>query len=303
MSHSTRLPEKVEHVVALLKDENWCTSYVSHLRWPEGFTCPVCGRYHPDIKTDKNPTCLDCGKSSSLTAGTLMHGSKKNISDWLQAIWWLCGSTEKQNIKDLQQLLRLGSYQTAWTWMQKLRCAMHLLEQQKCRGELEIDYSVLPQLIDDSSIYIVAVIEIRLTDWSTGRIKMAAFDRLTPEAIEQFLKDSVSAGSVVFAPDKEPFRSVKTLDCLYSIESGKKFHENLRGIHAHFYNWYTRKHHRRASLTLLQKDLIEFSFHINSKLSITRQLLFENLLRAIIRHTPVPCHALAEQSYPARGVV
>ncbi len=300
MAHYYGLPEKTEQVATILHDENWCSSYVFYLRWPEGFICPFCDRHHPTMKPDRQFTCLDCGKSTSLTSGTLMHGSKKTLSDWLRAIWWLCGSTERYSIKDLQKKLHLGSYQTAWSWMRKLYCAMQLTEQQTCKGPVEIDCSTLPLSFDtDITFTIVAAIEIRLTDWSTGRVRMSALDYLTPAAIERFMEEAVKPGSMVFAPDKEPFRSINYSRYLCTIERGRFYHENLGALFAHFNEWCSVRHKRLTSIGLLRKQLTEFSFFINSTLCISRQLLFENLLRAILRHPPAPYRMLLMHSAAA----
>jgi len=302
MAYCYRLPEKIEQVTAMLQDKNWCTSYIYYLRWPEGFICPFCGRHQPAMNPDQQLSCLDCGKSTSLTSGTLMHGSKKNLSDWLQAIWWVCNATDRYIIKDLQNLLCLGSYQTAWTWMQKLRRGMQLTEQEKCKGPLEIDWLILSLPPDgDISFTIVAAIEISLTNWSTGRVRMAPLDGLAPEAIEEFMKEAISPGSHVFAPDKEPFRSLTPAHYLYSVEQGRLFHENISTLFTHFNKWRSGKCRRLTTMTQLQKILIEFSFYVNSKLCISRQLLFENLLRAIIEHSPVPYHHLVPGVSPAGG--
>ena len=300
MAHYYGLPEKIEQVTTLLSDENWCSSYVFHLRWPEGFICPFCGRHHPSMKPGRQFTCLDCGKSTSLTSGTLMHGSKKTLSDWLRAIWWLCGSTKRYHISELQQMLHLGSYQTAWSWMRKLYCAMQLAEQQTCKGPVEIDCSTLSLPFNNNvTVSLVAVIEIRLTDWSTGRVRMAALGGLTPEAIEQFMEEAVKPGSVLFAPDKEPFRSINCSSYLCAIERGRVFHDNLSALFLQFKQWCSRRHQRLSSMALLRKQIAEFSFYKNGTLCISRQLLFEHLLRAILRHPPAPCHTLL--AHPAES--
>ncbi len=302
MAYYYGLPEKIEQVTTMLRNEHWCCSYVFSLRWPNGFICPFCGRHHPSMKARRRFTCLDCGKSTSLTSGTLMHGSKKTLSEWLRAIWWLCGSTGNHNIRELQQMLQLGSYQTAWSWMRKLYCAMQLAGQQMCRGPVEIDCSTLP-LPDnnDITVTLVAVIEIRLTDWSTGRVRIAALDCLTPEAIEQFLEAAVKPGGVVFAPDKEPFRSINGSGYLIAIERGRLFHDHLSALFLHFKQWCSAKHQRLTSMALLRKQIAQFSFYKNSTLCISRQLLFEQLLRAILRHPPAPSHTLSAHAAASGG--
>jgi hypothetical protein len=56
-----------------------------------------------------------------LTAGTIMHATEKPITYWFKAMWWF--TTRKSGVSAvyLQELFGLGSYHTAWTWLQKLR--------------------------------------------------------------------------------------------------------------------------------------------------------------------------------------
>ena len=47
-------------------------------RWPDGFVCPACGRKRA-VALKSRPCrsdCLDCGRQTSLIAGTAMHRSK-----------------------------------------------------------------------------------------------------------------------------------------------------------------------------------------------------------------------------------
>ncbi|MCD4652899.1 hypothetical protein K8T06_03085, partial [bacterium] len=45
-------------------------------------------------------------------------------SMWFLAMWWVCTQKTGGSAKDLQKFLGLGSYQTAWSWLHKLRRAM-----------------------------------------------------------------------------------------------------------------------------------------------------------------------------------
>ena len=94
------------------------TSYSIH--YTKLYDCRTC---HPRITPRRYPVCPHCGNRSSLTTGTLMHGAKKPLRDWLLTIWWFSAAPFDVSAKELQRLLGLSCYQTAWTWLQKLRLA------------------------------------------------------------------------------------------------------------------------------------------------------------------------------------
>ena len=68
-------------------DEGACASYLADARWPDGFRCPACG--HPkgwELSTKAFTwECAGCGKQTSVTAGTVMHGSKLPLTVWFWA--------------------------------------------------------------------------------------------------------------------------------------------------------------------------------------------------------------------------
>jgi hypothetical protein len=53
-------------------------------RWPDGFVCPGCGkRCAVGLKSrPRLHECLDCGRQTSVTAGTTMHRSKLPLTAW-----------------------------------------------------------------------------------------------------------------------------------------------------------------------------------------------------------------------------
>src|SRR5512132_4215664 len=59
-------------------DECACAAYLADARWPDGFRCPDCDHDKGWELSTKAFTreCAGCGKQTSVTAGTVMHGSK-----------------------------------------------------------------------------------------------------------------------------------------------------------------------------------------------------------------------------------
>jgi hypothetical protein len=52
------------------------------------------------------------------------EGSRKPLVQWFRAIWWMTNEKNGASALGLQRVLGLGSYQTAWAWLHKLRRAM-----------------------------------------------------------------------------------------------------------------------------------------------------------------------------------
>ena len=103
-----------------------CAAYLAALRWPDGFHCDTCGHDHGWILDSKvwKYECSECGKQTSVTAGTVMHGSKLALSTWFCAAYLMATHSNSIPALQLQKLLGLGSYKTAWLLCAKLRHAM-----------------------------------------------------------------------------------------------------------------------------------------------------------------------------------
>ena len=99
---------------------------IAALRWPDGFRCDTCDHDHGWILDSKVWTyeCAECGKQTSVTAGTVMHGSKLPLSTWFCAAYLMATHSNTIPALQLQKLLGLGSYKTAWLLCANLRRAM-----------------------------------------------------------------------------------------------------------------------------------------------------------------------------------
>ena len=104
--------------------EEACATYLAHLRWPSGFQCPGCGGAKAWPLRTGRWQCAGCGRQSSVTAGTIFQGTRTPLTTWFRAMWWVTSQKTGTSAVTLQQVLGLGSYQTAWAWLHKLRRAM-----------------------------------------------------------------------------------------------------------------------------------------------------------------------------------
>ena len=68
--------------------------------------------------------CAACGKQHSLLAGTIFEQTKTGLARWFLAIFLVTSSKGGISAMELQRQMGFGSYQTAWTWLHKIRKAM-----------------------------------------------------------------------------------------------------------------------------------------------------------------------------------
>jgi transposase-like protein len=71
--------------------------------------------------------CVPCGKQFSCTVGTIFEDSHIPLRKWLVAWYLMCASKKGISALQIQRMLGLGSYRTAWMMMHKIRFALTLL--------------------------------------------------------------------------------------------------------------------------------------------------------------------------------
>src|ERR1700731_4499612 len=106
-------------------DEESCAAFLFKRRWPDGFVCPGCGKRRA-VGLKSRPRlheCLDCGRQTSVTAGTTMHRSKLPLTTWFWAAHLMTTHSNGMSARQLEDQLGV-TYKTAWLLTQKLRLAM-----------------------------------------------------------------------------------------------------------------------------------------------------------------------------------
>ena len=83
--------------------------------------------------------CAACGKQHSLLAGTLFEQTKTGLAKWFLAIYLVTSSKGGISAMELQRQMGFGSYQTAWSWLHKIRKAMVRPEREPLAARVEAD--------------------------------------------------------------------------------------------------------------------------------------------------------------------
>ncbi len=111
----------------MFPDETACLRYLQQLRWPGGFVCESCGTVGEPFRLATRPRvikCRACERETSMTAGTMLHGSKTSPHVWFWAAYLVATQTSGISALELQKQLGLARYETAFQLLHKLRAAM-----------------------------------------------------------------------------------------------------------------------------------------------------------------------------------
>lgn len=123
------------------RNDKACHEYLRRQRWPEVFICPKCKWQHAWWSKAKGVyECTHCHHQASLTAGTIFHKTRVPLRKWFWMIFLLGHSKRGASVRNLQKMLRIGSYETAWLMAHKIRKAMSERDERySLRGLLEMD--------------------------------------------------------------------------------------------------------------------------------------------------------------------
>ncbi len=135
-------PKTLQGFQAAFPDEEACWEALRRARWPRGFVCPRCGHAASSwVSTRRLEQCRGCRYQCSVTAGTVFHRSRVALRTWFWATFFVARHKKGISALQLQRDTGLGSYQTAWTLLHKLRSALGPRPEVRLRGLVEVDES------------------------------------------------------------------------------------------------------------------------------------------------------------------
>src|SRR5690242_6376432 len=117
-------PRSVGEFQAWFGTDGDCLDYLEWLRWPGGFTCPSCGNAGGWRLGDGRYECAGCHGRTSVTAGTIFDRTRTPLTVWFTACWLFATAKDGISALSLQRSLEIGSYQTAWAMLGRLRSVL-----------------------------------------------------------------------------------------------------------------------------------------------------------------------------------
>jgi len=271
-------------------DEAACAAWLAAGRWPEGFRCPVCGHDHAWELETKAWTweCADCRRQTSVTAGTVMHGSKLPLTAWFWAAYLMATHSNGISARQLGRQLGLGSYKSAWLLCAKLRRAMVNPARALLSGLVEVDETQISCRTKDDPVaggqgrdpdgkmQVIAAVEV--VGNAPGRLRLGMIDDASSASLHPFIQANVAAGSTLKTDGWSAYPGVPGFRHEPHVVGKMAAHIVLPWVHRVFSNlktWALGVYHglRRKHL---QSYLDEFVFRFNRR--ATPHAAFRTLL-------------------------
>lgn len=279
-------------------DEAACVAYLKEVRWLKGFVCPACGGVRGWALETKAWTheCAECDKQTSVTAGTVMHGSKVPLTVWFWAAYLMATHSNGISAIQIQKQLGIGSYKTAWLLCAKLRRAMVAPNREPLAGLVEVDEAELPcrsktdpvtgggGRSHQGKILLAGAVEVHGD--GPGRLRLSVIPDFSAKSLHGFLKSSVAPGATVKTDGWSGYPGAPDITHDPHVIGKMAAHIVLPWVHRVFSNlktWALGVYHglRRKHV---QAYLDEFVFRFNRRR--TRHAAFQTLLRIGVAITP-----------------
>ena len=280
--------------------EGACRDYLARLRWPTGFCCPQCKTSGSWTTTRCLMMCRRCGYQASVTAGTIFHRTRLPLQDWFRAIWWMTDQKHRLSALGLQRLLGLGSYRTAWLWLQKLRRALVRPSWERLGGQVEVDKTYMVGVetgggrrrLGSKALVVIAA---QIDGKGIGRIRLRRIPAASASPLVAFVKHTVKPGSVVITDGWEAYAGLTQEGFKHQLRminpDNKIASVMLPRVHrvvSLFKRWLSSTHQGAFSREQLDSYLDEFTFRFNRRTSRYRWKLFYSLMAQAVAAEPAP---------------
>ncbi len=305
-------PRNLQEFDRWFADEAACRTYIFRVRWPEGYECFRCRSNAPPWITSRGYLhCRQCSSEISITAGTVFERTRKPLRTWFQAIWLVTSQKHGTNALGLQRVLGLGSYQTAWTWLHKLRRAMIRPDRQRLHGSVEVDETYVGGAAtggkrgrgtENKKIVVIAVEVFRPKGF--GRIRMRRVPDISGDSLVPFICDTAESGTEILTDGWGGYNSLSKHNYMHSrtvlSDSGDPAHVAMPGVHriaSLLKRWLLGIHQGAVSGKHLDYYLDEYTFRFNRRTSRSRGMLFYWLMQQAVATASVPYQQLVEAKH------
>lgn len=288
-----------------------CRAYLAQLRWSQGFRCPKCGGAKAWAVGCLHE-CAACGRQTSVTAGTIFQDTRTPLPTWFRAMWWVASQKTGASAIGLQQVLGLGSYETAWTWLHKLRRAMVRPGRDRLTGRVEVDEAYIGGLeegVRGRQTVKKALIAVAAEEngEGIGRIRMRRIPDATADSLQAFVQAAVAPGSLLHTDGLLSYDRLEKHGYRHRItflkgrkESASELLPRVHRVVSLLKRWLLGTHQGAVSRAHLDYYLDEFTFRFNRRTSRHRGKLFYRLVQQAVAVDPAPYASLVRHVRPGK---
>ncbi len=296
-----------------------CLEYLLALKWgTRGWKCLHCGSgEYTYISTRKLIRCKACKVEESFISNTVMRKTRKPLTYWFWTIYAVVTQKTGMSAMDLKRQLGMGSYETCWTWLQKIRLAMTEPKREKLDFDVEVDESYLFHRGSlkgremgygkgkSGKAIVVCAVEVERNGNGkrivSGNISLRHIRNASSKELHSFIQDRVYPGSVVRTDGWRGYWGIEELGYVHRRNVLKKPEDapkKLPRVHRVFANLkaWLKGTHRWVSKKHLQNYLNEFSIRYNARHKPIE--VFNDILRLVVLTEPRTYRGFVEPRKP-----
>ena len=203
-------------------------------------------------------------------------------------------------------MLGLGSYQTAWTWLHKLRRAMVRSGRDKLSGWVEVDETYFGGLEEgktgrggeDKALIVIAA---QADGKAIGRVRMRVIPDASAESLHPFVQDCIEPGSTLHTDGWPGYTGLQKKGYDHAItrlrgnlKDASKLLPRVHRVASLLKRWLLGTHQGAVSHQHLVYYLDEFTFRFNRRTSKSRGKLFFRLVEQALATAPEPYRVIAQ---------
>ena len=301
-----RFPSTLLEFQSQFPDDDHCWAYLRRARWPRGFLCPRCGgRGSHFLASRRLEQCRVCRYQGSVTAGTVFHGTRVPLRVWFLGVFFLARHKTGISALQFQRDTGVGSYQTAWALLHKLRSGLANLPAPLLNGEVEADETYIGGYragrngrgVGKAGVAIV----VERRGRTAGSARLCVIPRATTAVLTSFVRGAIRPQETTVHTDAwGSYMALTKMGINHRPRKGGHGRHALEGLpwaHTVFGNLKTwlRGTFHGVSPKHLQSYLDEFVFRFDRRWKETE--LFPRVLHCAIDAEPLPYrHLTAERT-------
>lgn len=308
-------PRSVGEFQAWFATDADCLDYLEWLRWPHGFVCARCGHAEGWRLGDGRFKCTACNARTSVTAGTIFDRTRTPLTVWFTVCWMFASGKDGISALSLWRTLEIGSYQTTWAMLHRIRSVLVHPDRDRLSGTVEVDETFIggkePGLSGGRArgkkVLVGIAVEVH-EQKGLGRCRMAPLADASLPSLHAFVTDHVEPGSTVITDGWSGYNGLDKHGYVHEPNSQRAAHARgedpnklLPGVHrvaSLVKRWLLGTHQGSVDDAHLPAYLNEFVFRFNRRRSRSRGMVFYRVLELAVSHAPVRYHDLVTDPAP-----
>jgi transposase-like protein len=295
-------PKTATEFEARFATEEDCRAYWIAARWGGNPACARCASTRVwTIRDGSTFECADCGHQTSLTSGTLLEKTRKPLKVWFRAVFEISTRRTGISAKDLQRILGFGSYETAWTWLHKLRAALVREDREPLGPFVQIDEALVGGKGSPNKELVLVAAE------PNGRVRLAHAANNDAATCKRFADGQIAPQSAVTTDGHAGYNAAslgaRPHEGIVQTKAERASSDVVQACHRTVSNlkrWLLGTHAGAVSAKHLQAYLDEFAFRHNRRKTKGVARIAARVIETLVTHAALPMRTLVKRTRRCR---